>query len=147
MVMITGPTCRTCNGESFRYCPDCQAHFCGDHLCGHLVLTDVVIEVEEETYQEFPSGYSWLSNDAIIASFPDAKLREALARYEGLVITIKMEIARREYNQAKPPKPRIPIAIAAFAKAAGLGEDEIFDFYKFVKEVKRENAKRNKAGA
>lgn len=139
MTQIVNTPCKTCGEDAFRYCSECRARFCQEHICGHLALIDANLTVEEE-FTEYQVGYNWLSNDAVIASFTDEKLREALARYEGLVVTIKMEIARRSVTPAKP-KRRLPAAIELIARAAGMDQDEAWDFYKFV----RENAKTSKS--
>jgi len=128
--------CSKCNGEAFRYCSRCQQYFCPEHLCGHLITEDVDDELLE-------TGNSWLSNDAIIATFTDNQLHEARRRYESILVTIKMEIARRSVTPVKP-KPKIPAAIEHVARTAGLAQEDVLDFLRFVKEKIGEIPNRNR---
>lgn len=109
--------CFICGGEAFRFCPTCKFHRCGEHICEHLEKIDAELkgtEIIEEEYDDTeeddidrPIG-NWLSNDVIISGIPTAKLREYLAVLESQIITVKMELARREAPLKRRASTPIP---------------------------------------
>jgi hypothetical protein len=52
---------------------------------------------EETEENERSSGNSWLSNDAIISSFSESKLKEALTRYKAIVRLLETELLARSF--------------------------------------------------